>query len=304
MNKIKKKIYNFLRWLALKEITNNLGRVEETEDKIICYVKKSRCKNERYQFTIPCFGQRKKNRELVEIYDLDKPICYIIEGIEVKNKKVYIFGYDNPEIIIRNCTFLFDLCGHINGKCTLENSFVRAFSVFMFGANELTIKNMNITNPFSSSNSLKIAIGGEEKLQIVNSTIGKEKQNTTVDLIANDELIINSSSIGGNSVELKAKRIKGDSKSTIKASESLKIDAEDYRELNVEAEESTVNGKKITTDRKKYNLSKITNNKDLQRAKLINTLRNIKDNCERRQKELIEDYSSQLEKESIHKLIK
>ena len=32
-----------MRILLLKTITNNLGKVEETEDKIICYVKKYKC---------------------------------------------------------------------------------------------------------------------------------------------------------------------------------------------------------------------------------------------------------------------
>ena len=36
------------RALLLKIITNNLGRVEETEDKIICYVKKHKCKQNSY----------------------------------------------------------------------------------------------------------------------------------------------------------------------------------------------------------------------------------------------------------------
>lgn len=304
MNKIRKKIYNFLRWIALKEITNNLGRVEETEDKIICYVKKSRCKNERYQFTIPCFGHRKKHKELVEVYELDKPICYIIEDIEVKNKKVYIFGYDNPEIIVRNCTFLFDLYGHVNGKCTIENTFVRAFSLFMFGANELTIKDMSITNPFSTSNSLKIALGGEEKLEVISSTLGKEKQSTNVDLIARDNLLIKSSNIGGNTIELKSKGIKSDKDSKIKASDKIILEAEEYDNLNIMSAEVNVNGTKLDTEQKEFTLRKITDGKELQRANLIDTLRKIKEKCEQTKKELLEQYTKDLEEEGIHKLIK
>lgn len=304
MNKIRKKIYNFLRWIALKEITNNLGRVEETKDKIICYVKKNKCRNERYQFTIPCFGQRKKNKELAEIYELDKPICYVIEGIEVKNKKVYIFGYDNPEIIIKNCTFLFDLYGHVNGKCTIENSFVRAFSLFMFGANELTVKDMCITNPFSSSNTLKIALGGEEKLEIISSTIGKEKQNTNVDLIARDNILIKSSNIGANTIELKAKNINSDKDSKIKASEKIKIDAKEYDNLNITSKESNINGTQYDTGKNEFTLRKIADAKELQKAKLIDTLRKIKEKCEQVKRELLEQYTKDLEEESIHKLVK
>ena len=304
MNKMRDKIYNFLRLIALKKITNNLGKVVETEDKIICYVKKSKCKNERYQFTIPCKGYRKQNKDLAEAYGINKPICYVIENIEVKNKRVFIFGYDNVEVIIRNCTFLFDLYGHINGKCTLENSFVRAFSLFNFGANELTINNMNITNPFSISSALRIALGGEEKLEINNSTIGKTKQKTDVYLIAKDNMLINGSSIGGDKVEIKAKKVKGDDSSTIKASEQLKIDSEEYSELNVDSTNVKVNDKKISTDKTEYTLSVITDKTDLQRARLINTLRKIKENCEENKKILLELYELELDEQSIHKLSK
>lgn len=293
-----------IRKILLMIITNNLGKVEETEDKIICHVKKHKCKQNSYQFTIACHGQQDEYKELVEKYDLNKPIVYIIDNLEVKNKRVFIFGYDNVEVIIRNCAFLFDLSGHINGKCTLEHTFIRAFSTFMFGANELTIKNMSITNPFSTLNSMHIALGGEEKLEIINSTIGKEKQYTNVDLIAKDKIIINSSKIGGSNVEIKAHSIKGDEKSKIKSSESLKIDADEYDDLNIIANNANINGIKFNTNNQEIKLKKIKDKEELQKTKLIDILRKIKENCEQRKKEILEEYSNKLENQKIYKLVK
>ena len=293
-----------IRNMLLTIITNNLGKVEETEDKIICHVKKYKCKQNSYQFTIACHGQRKEYQELVEKYNLNKPIVYIIDNFEIKNKKVFIFGYNNPEIIIKNCAFLFELSGHINGNCTLEHTFVRTFSTFMFGANKLTLKNMSVTNPFSTSNSLHIALGGEEKLEIINSTIGKEKQSTHVNLTAKDEIIINSSNIGGNTIEINTQSIKGDKDSKIKASESIKINANEYSDLNIITNNANINGIEFDTKNQIITLKMMKDNEELQKAKLIDILRRIKENCEQRKKELLEEYSNKLEKQKIYKLTK
>ena len=48
----------------------------------------------------------------------------------------------------------------------------------------------------------------------------------------------------------------------------------------------------------------IKDNEELQKAKLIDILRRIRENCEQRKKELLEEYSNQLEKQKIYKLIK
>ena len=291
------------RALLLKIITNNLGRVEETEDKIICYVKKHKCKQNSYQITIPCHGQRKEYEEATKKHNLNKPIVYVIEDIVIKNKKVFIFGYDDAEVIIKNCAFLFDLTGHINGKCTIEHTFVRAFSSFMFGANELTIKNQSITNPFSSSNTLHIALGAEEKLEIIGSTLGKEKQCTNIDLISQNEIIINSSNIGADNVEIKANKIKGDKNSKIK-SPKLKLEATEYDGLNITSNNANINGTKIDTQNSQITLRKITDEEELQKARLIDTLRKIKEKCEQTKIELLQQYKAQLEEQSVHKLLK
>lgn len=293
-----------MRKLLLKTITNNLGKVEETEDKIICHVKKYKCKQNSYQITIPCFGHRKKYKELTEKYNLNKKIVYIIDGLEVKNKKVYIFGYDNPDIIIKNCAFLFELSGHINGNCTLENTYVRSFSTFMFGANNLTIKNMSITNPFNSSNSLTIALGANEKLEIINSTIGKEKQKTNVDIISEDKIIIDSSTIGADNIEIKSKSIQSDENSKIKSTNTLKLETKEYDKLNIESPNIEVNKIKVEPDKKKITLKKITDKKELERIKLINTLRKIKEKCIQTKEVLLQEYNNQLDKTNIYTLKK
>jgi hypothetical protein len=46
---IVKNLSNFVRNLIIINITGNLGKIVEDEDKITCYVKKSKCKNNSFK---------------------------------------------------------------------------------------------------------------------------------------------------------------------------------------------------------------------------------------------------------------
>ena len=89
-NAIVKNLSNFVRSLIIIDITGNLGKIVEDEDKITCYVKKSKCKKERYCYTIVCNGISKKNKELAKKYNINKPICYVLDGLKFKNNGIYI----------------------------------------------------------------------------------------------------------------------------------------------------------------------------------------------------------------------
>ena len=45
MNTFKKALYNITRPSAMKYLTGNLGKVVEDDEKITCYVKRSKVKN-------------------------------------------------------------------------------------------------------------------------------------------------------------------------------------------------------------------------------------------------------------------
>lgn len=82
MNKFKKVLYNITRPYAKKYLTNNLGKVVEDDEKITCYVKKRKIKNENYTYTISCLGVGEEQKEVARAYNLNKPICYVLDGIE------------------------------------------------------------------------------------------------------------------------------------------------------------------------------------------------------------------------------
>lgn len=301
---MKKIAYNLLRKYAMQIVTGHLGRVEEAEDKLICYVNPNKCKRNKYNFIIPCKGIGQNTKDLAKTYDLDKPICYVIEGIKVNNKKVYIFGYDNAEILIKDCVFAFDVYGHINGKCTIEDTFIRCFSTLTFGANELTLKDMSITNQLYYSNSLKVYLGGEDKLEVIDSTIGKTKESTEIYLIAGKELNLQNAKIAGDKVECQGAKITSDKKSSLTSTQEVKIQTEDFDPIRISSPVIKYNEQEIQTGKETVDFEKITDPLKLERVRLINTLKKVKDTCEQYNRDLLEEYTAQLEEEMIYRTLK
>ena len=118
---MKKLTYNIYRNLFKKTITSHLGKVVETEDKIICFVDKNKGKKESGTYSFLCFGIGNNSlKEDALKLNLDKPTCYIIDGFNFDKHRIYIFGYNNCEVIIINCNFK-DVVVHVNGKATLDN---------------------------------------------------------------------------------------------------------------------------------------------------------------------------------------
>lgn len=91
MNTFKKALYNITRPSAMKYLTGNLGKVVEDDEKITCYVKRSKVKKKDYHYTIACFGIGENQEKVAKAYNLNKPICYVIDGLKFKNIK-YIYS--------------------------------------------------------------------------------------------------------------------------------------------------------------------------------------------------------------------
>lgn len=304
-NIISKKFYNIIRNCVATYLTGNLGKVVEEDDKIICYVKKNRCKKEKYHYTIACFGINEKNKELAEKYHLNKPICYVIDGISIDNADVNIFGYNDCEVIVRNCTFDMGLHIHINGKCTLENTFIREFHSLTINANELLIKNMDIRNQLKlASVKLHIRLSANEKIEINNSYIGKTQENTKVSITAPKQIEIYNSKISGDVVECKSDKIISGKKSTIEATEKVNLKTNEFYQINITSPSIDYNGNTIDTDNKSVILKRTKDPLKIKRFELIAFLKKIKTQCEEINQQKLDEYSDNLSKEHISRVLK
>lgn len=289
------------RKLVLKKITGNLGKIVETEDKIICYVKKRKCRSNRFELIIPCKGIGQPTKDLAKKYNIDKKICYVIENIKTRSKRVYIFGYDDAEIIIKNSTFS-DITTHINGKCTIDNVIFETYLNLMLGAKELTLKNIKLDNYFDNIARLGICIGADNELEIIDSEIGKQKQRIKISLLS-PKIILKDSIISADEVKIETKKLESNSKSKI-ISKIVDYKVEDFDKINIESAIIKYNNEELNTKGEKIVLKKLNKPLELQRVKLLTTLKSIGKKCETQNEHEIEEYSKKLNKKKINEIIK
>lgn len=301
---IKKKILNILRNYLKIQLTGNLGKVVEDENKIICYVSKRKCKYKNFSYTVPCFGINERNKKVAKMYKLDKPICYVIDGLEFK-KEVYILGYDNCEIIIKNCKFNFNLGIQVNGKCTLKNTFIIPHHILSVNAKELVIEDIDIINQLKYAGvDLHIILAGDKKLDIINSSIGREKEKTKVSIISADQLNLVNSKIVGDIVKCDAKRILANNNSSLVASDKVILKTNDFQQINITSPTIICNDNIFNNKKQSITLEKLVDPLKIKRVELIELLKKIKYECEKNNTKKINRYRNKLNNKPISKVLK
>lgn len=304
MNTFKKILYNMTRPYVKKYLTGNLGKVIEDDEKLTCYVKRSKINKKNYQYNIACFGIGDTQKKVAKAYNLNKSICYIIDGHKFKKEQVYIFGYNNCEVIIKNCDFGLNLHIHVDGKCTLDNTNITAFPYLSIEANELVIKNMDSEQINAISSKSNFYFGANNKIEIIDSNIGCQKKNINVSFIATNELNIVNSKIVGNEVECKSKTINADERSSLIAGNKVNLQTDNFNSININTPTIVLNGEIILNEKKSDALQKITEPLTLKRLELVNLLRKIKIQCEKINAEKASEYEEQLSVLPISKVLK
>ena len=300
---IKEIIYNKKRNKVLSQLTGNLGEVIETEDKIICYVDKNNCKQESFSYIIPCSGIMTKDKAIAEKYGLNKPICYVIDGFELNNKKIYIFGHKNCEIIIKNSNFSNMLFVNVDGKCTLENSHINNQFVFIY-AKDLIIKDTIIKSTFNTakeSRTINISISADDNIEINNSSIGDERLNVKIKNIG--QLHIYNSKIIGNIVNCKAERIRSTPKSWLIANENLKINSIEFSNITVYTPNLNCNDTTFTNLTTPMILKKTKDMLKTKKLELLAILNEIKNIVSNKNEEELKKYQITLENKPIRKIL-
>lgn len=304
MNKFKKVLYNITRPYAKRYLTGNLGKVVEEDEKITCYVKRSKIKKKDYHYTIACFGIGEEQEKVAKAFKLNKPICYVIDSIDLKKHKVYIFGYNNCEVIIKNCNFGLDLHIHVNGKCTLDNTNITTFSYLSIGANELVIKNMDSEQIRVVSSESNIGFGANDKIDVIDSNVGNKKKNIKVSFTATNGLNIANSSITGKEVECESSVINVDESSSLTATDKVALKANDFNPININAPIIVLNGEEIANEKETVVFKKITDPLLLKRLELVNLLKRVKNECESINSEKVSEYKEELDVQPINKVLK
>jgi len=304
MNKFKKTLYNITRPFAKKYLANNLGKVVEDDEKITCYVKKNKVKEIGHSYVISLHGLGEIDKKFAQVYNLDKPICYVIDGLESRKHSVHIYGCNNCEIIVRNCNFMFDVFISTSGKCTLDNTDIKFFSNLSILAEELIIKNTSLEQIDVINYKSYIRLEACKMVDVVNSNIGNKNKDLKVSLLAPNELNIVNSDISGKSIVCESNSININENSSLIAADKVDLETDDFNPINIEAPTIALNGEEIVNEKKSVVLKRITEPLTLKRLELVNLLKDIKTECERINSEKVFEYQEELNVQPVSKVLK
>lgn len=121
MDKIKNQILNKYRNCLIGIITNNMGKVKETENNFICYVDNKKLQDMNYFFANNSYKFIKKHISIINDYNLDKPVIYVFDGINLDRTIILKGGKGVCTFIVRNSSFKgFDIVNY-HGDCYLSN---------------------------------------------------------------------------------------------------------------------------------------------------------------------------------------
>ena len=289
-------IYSIARDYFKRKLTNNLGRVVEDGDRLVCYINKNKCEKDMFTYTITCFGLDDKNRELADSYKLNKPIYYVLNDIDFDNRKVNIYGYDECHVIIKNCKFNYGVRISTDGECIFEKSYIRTFHRVLISANNLTIKNMDIQNELKYTGGLEVGMSADNQLYIINSNLGRLNEKTNVSISSGNVLAfvdsnvegdyvgcksdnvlhMNNSKIISNVVKYHAKNLTIDGDTLIEAKKEINIDTDSLYPIKVISPVIKINDKLIDSNNELLELKMAVDPLSLKRLELVQLLKNIK----------------------------
>lgn len=102
------RITDIFRNMLLNELTGNLGKVEVTDEEIICYVDKKKI-GRKYDkkncvYRVDFSSTKILTTELLNKYGINKPVRYIVDGIRFGNK-LFFSADEDTSVLFRGCKF-------------------------------------------------------------------------------------------------------------------------------------------------------------------------------------------------------
>ena len=145
MNPIQKCIYPFARVYLLQVLTNHLGSVIETKDKIICYVKPSMVKEQFFD----CTGIHTEEENITHFFHMNKPIYYVFQNMKFSSFP-YIngCGEKNVNLLIKNCDFPYGASIVGFDKCVMKDTQIVSNKNLFINADKVSFKNVVMENQF------------------------------------------------------------------------------------------------------------------------------------------------------------
>lgn len=289
MNKIKKKIFIMLGNHLLRNITNKLGIVEVTDDKIICYVDNKKLKKYRKGKYLTFYELilKTKNgcpKETLDIYKVNKPVYFVINNMNFETALTIMTGKDT-NITFSNCKFNREVSIYSGGEIVLENNqycdedrvYKNSLVFCRIDCKSLKFVNDNFVNKSTYKTQTNFGIMIDtDNLEIINSNFDLKNNDGVISVRTKNMNIDNSDIICHNSIYIKSDEINSID-TTIKSETEVVIENKNNNYImGVTSPKTIYNG----MDLSKYH-SLEPKNMELQKSRiaLVESLRILRDKC-------------------------
>ncbi len=148
----------------------------------------------------------------------------------------------------------------------------------------------------------QLKFSADEKLEIINTNLGKLNEQTTIILESGNSINLVNSKIESNAITLKAKAISANEKSNLIA-DKLNLNIEEFNNLNITSPLIVYNGQSII-NQKSQNLSKENLLLNLKRLEFLEVLKKLKAKCERINNAKISEIKQELDNQPVIKVLK
>lgn len=301
-------IDNLRRKRAIRNITGNQGFVVETEDKIICYIQKEKCKKEKSYYegvTTYCIRLfNEKYREILEKKFQDKKLVYVLDGLDFKENVKIISGED-CDLEIKNCKFSgnLEISTYVD-NCIIKNTSVNPSDIngeiYIVGQ-RLVIDNVRIgqTDNQSYPYFRKACISAIDLVEVKNSKIGIGDI-----ILGRGTKCINviNSILSAKDISIWSQKISSKSSQLI-ANNKLEIKTDDFDSLKVKTPFIHFDGVFLNhRDGSKFYSLKPTNEKQNYRRAIIEQLKRIKGNLEEQRRQILDGVGKQIDSQRVARL--
>ena len=312
--KLVEKISSYTREEYLKKITNNIGEIEEYDDKFICMVNQKKLDSfnikNRYG-TIELAGIDLLDSECIKL-NVNKPLQYIFDEIKFNNSLTF-YGTNDVQVSFRCCEFMKNInILFFDGTLIFQDneyqsnwydSFLNKDFLYGRKINKIMIFEEKYINSNLKNKLANFGFNVEAKyIDIVDSKL--EVRNPGVCYIKADKLSINNSEIITDELYIDANQI--DSTSDIH-SKNITINNKNNNTIsNIYANTFIYNNMLLKDDDKIEPITIDKEKLDKQKLKIniVNLLNQLKIQCESLNKQELEEKEIELNGREISKILK
>lgn len=302
-------LYELNRKKYLYEVTKNLGKVVETDNKIICYVDNEKLKNKIKDKKCILFqNPRCLNQEILNKYNLDKHIHYIIDYMYFSDK-IVLTTPQNVHLELKHCSFCNSIYIITEGDVTLErNTYLNTVSNNEYSV-KCAVKNLRLVDEdffniyYYDKNPMSYMIDlTAESIMLKDFCVRLKLGKGNISLCSDIIDVQNAGIDCIDSVKIIGDKINIDNSSFIKSDTEVIIEEKNNNNKNNNLF-ALINAPKIVYNGKEF-MKQEPEEKQILRSALINQLNKIRYNADLCVDEEVCKYKEQLNNKEISKILK